>query len=346
MTPRERWQAVLAHGKPDRIPMDYWGTPEATAKLQAHLGCGDVWALYERLQIDKLYGVSPAYCGPAVAREYDYFGCRYAEVAHAGGVYRECVGHPWAEFQTIADVERGYTWPSADWFDYAVLPRQRRGHEAYPVCGGGSEPFLTYGALRGLELAFNDLLVRPGLVEYALGKLFDLAYEMTRRVYEALPGQVDVSYVAEDFGSQEGLLFAPRTIRQFFLPGMRRMINLAHGAGVRVMTHSDGAIRPIIPDLLALGVDILNPIQWRCAGMERAGLARDFGGQVVFHGGVDNQQTLAFGTPEDVEREVAENIAVLGAGGGDILAPCHNIQAVSPVENVVRMYAAGCASGR
>ena len=112
-----------------------------------------------------------------------------------------------------------------------------------------------------------------------------------------------------------------------------------------VFTHSDGAIRPIIPRLIELGVQVLNPIQWRCAGMDREGLKRDFGDRLVFHGGVDNQQTLAFGSVEDVRQEVLDNLRILGAGGGYILAPCHNIQVVTPPENIVAMYETGYAEG-
>jgi uroporphyrinogen decarboxylase len=113
-----------------------------------------------------------------------------------------------------------------------------------------------------------------------------------------------------------------------------------------VFHHSDGAIREILPDLIEAGIDVLNPIQWRCKGMEREGLKRDFGDRVVFHGGVDNQQTLAFGTVADVRREVMDNLRILGRGGGYILAPCHNIQAISPPENVVAMYETGFEYGQ
>jgi uroporphyrinogen decarboxylase len=124
------------------------------------------------------------------------------------------------------------------------------------------------------------------------------------------------------------------------------MAELVHQAGAYVFHHSDGAVRPIIPDMIEeVGIDVLNPIQWRCRGMERAGLKRDFGDRLVFHGGVDNQQTLAFGGVEDVREEVRTNVEVLGMGGGYILAPCHNIQAVSPPENVVAMYETGYEIG-
>ncbi len=141
-------------------------------------------------------------------------------------------------------------------------------------------------------------------------------------------------------------MIAPDMIRRFLLPRMKRMTDLAHQAGVSVFHHNDGAIRAILPDLIAMGIDILNPIQWRCQGMDRALLKQDFGQDVVFHGGMDNQVTLPFGTPADVRQEVADNIRLLGKGGGYILAPCHNIQAVSPPENIVTMYETAYELGR
>ena len=209
----------------------------------------------------------------------------------------------------------------------------------------GSEPFLIYKSLRGQEQAFIDLIQHPDIVHYCLDKLFDLAYENTRRIYEQMPGRVMLSYVSEDLGSQEGLMFSLEHIREFLLPRMKRIIDLAHEAGVYVFHHSDGAIREVIPDMIEIGIDLLNPIQWRCKEMDREGLKRDFGKDVVLHGGVDNQYTLAFGTVEEVRQEVRDNLRILGAGGGYILAPCHNIQAVSPPENIVAMYETGYREG-
>ncbi len=345
MTPRERWQAVLQRAKPDRLPMDYTATPEATQRLLAYLGCADVWEMYARLHVDARVWVAPRYTGPSRGAACNEFGCRFAEVAHEGGVYRECVGHPLVGYSSLEEIERNYRWPTADDYDYTVVREQVQGHDAYPVQGGGSEPFLTYTELRGLQQAYRDLLLRPDLVAHCLDKLFDLAYEQTRRIYGQLPGRVDLSYIAEDFGSQQDLLFSPRLIRSVFLPRMKRMVELAHQAGVAAFCHSDGAIRKIIPDLVEMGMDVLNPVQWRCAGMDRAALKRDFGARVVFHGGMDNQRTLALGTVDDVRREVLENLALLGVGGGYILAPCHNVQIVSPPENVVALYAAGYTHG-
>jgi uroporphyrinogen decarboxylase len=130
-----------------------------------------------------------------------------------------------------------------------------------------------------------------------------------------------ISYIAEDMGTQEGLMFSPAQINEFLIPRMKRMIDLAHQAGAYAFYHSDGAVRKILPDMIAAGIDVLNPIQWRCTGMERRALKRDFGAQVIFHGGVDNQYTLAFGSEAEVRDEVIENLAVLGEGGGYILGP-------------------------
>jgi len=346
LTPKERWLATLSRETPDRLPMDYWATEEATQKVMKFLGCSDPWEMFARLHIDRVVSVTPRYIGPPIEPGYDIYGCRYEDVDYGTGVYSECVYHPLAGYNTVEEIEDHYTWPTADWFDYSVIPDQIKGKEAYPIQGGGSEPFLTYKDLRGMEQAYMDLILNPEIVHYCLDKLFDFCYEATLRIYETIPGQVNISYIAEDFGSQESLLISPDLIRKIFIPRMKRMIDLAHQAGAYAFFHSDGAIRPIIPDMIEAGIDVLNPIQWRCKGMGRKALKQDFGDQVVFHGGVDNQYTLAFGSVEEVREEVIYNIHVLGQGGGYILAPCHNIQAVSPPENVVAMYETGYEYGQ
>lgn len=338
MTPRERWLAVLQRRTPDRTPTDYWATPEATRNLVRHLGCSSIDEAFERLHIDKVVSVGPRYIGPPPEPGYDIWGVRHRQIEYPGGVYSEPENHPLAEFDTVEQIEATYRWPTADWYDYSEIASQVAAAGEYPVRGGGSEPFLVYALLRGLERAMMDLIEKPDIVDYCLGKLFDLAYEQTSRIYEQAPGKIMMSYVAEDMGSQEGLLFSPTQIRRFLLPGMKRMIDLVHQAGGYVFHHSDGAVRPILPTMIEAGIDVLNPVQWRCRGMEREGLKRDFGSRLIFHGGVDNQYTLARGTVDEVRQEVADNIAILGAGGGYILAPCHNIQAVSPPGNIVAMY--------
>ncbi len=346
MTPRERWLAVLNHELPDRVPMDYWATSEATAKLLRYLGCQTLDQVCERLYIDMPLTVGARYAGPPIPQGQSVHGCRFRDVDYGTGVYRECVYNPLAGYDSVEEIEADYVWPSPDHYDYSVIPAQIQGREDRPVRGGGSEPFLVYKELRGQEQAFMDLVLNPEIVHYCLDRLFDFCYENTRRIYEQIPGKVMITYVAEDLGAQEGLLMSAAHIREFLLPRMKRMMDLVHEAGAYVFHHSDGAILDIIPDMIEAGIDLLNPIQWRCKGMDRRLLKDRFGQEVVFHGAVDNQQTLAFGSVEEVRQEVADNIRILGEGGGYILAPCHNIQAVSPPENVVAMYEAGYELGR
>ena len=345
MTPRERWLAVLRREKPDRIPMDYWATPEATRKVMRYLGVGTAEELFARLHIDRPVDLGPKYVGPDLPEHTDQFGVKTKTVNYGTGVYEEVFYSPLSCFQSVDEIEAEYTWPSPDWYDYSGIPEQVKAAGERPIRGGGSEPFLTYKSLRGQEQAFMDIVLNKEIVHYCLDKLFNLAYENTRRIYEKANGRVMITYVAEDMGGQEDLMLSPAQIREFLLPRMKRIIDLAHEAGAYVFHHNDGAVRKIIPDMIDLGIDVLNPVQWRCKGMAREGLKRDFGGRLIFHGGVDNQQTLPFGTVEDVRSEVIENIRILGAGGGYILAPCHNIQAVSPPENVVAMYETGYEYG-
>ncbi len=366
MTPRERWLAVLTRQKPDRIPMDYWSTPEFSAKLIRYLGFSSKSerklvndlnryspdprrvnegkrALREALtylSVDFVVSVGPRYTGPKPAPDTDIFGCAYRTIRYGTGAYSEVVGHPLAQYRTVEEIEASYRWPSADWYDYSGLPAQIEGWEHHPIRGGGSEPFLIYKNLRGQEQAMMDLVENPEIVHYCLDKLFDLAYTNTLRIYETLPGKVMITYVAEDMGGQNNLMFSKKHIRAYLIPRMKRVIDLAHQAGAFVFHHNDGNCRAIIPDMIEAGIDVLNPIQWRSEGMEREGLKADYGDRLIFHGAVDNQYTLPFGTVEEVCQEVADNIRILGAGGGYILAPCHNIQPVTNPESVVAMYGA------
>lgn len=346
MTPRERWLAVLQRRTPDRIPTDYWGTPETGRMLERHFGVPTLNEALDRMHVDYLITVSPCYVGPPVPPDGDVYGLRYRDVDYGSGVYPEADNHPLAEFATVEEIEAHYRWPDPDWWDYSGIAAQIEGKEDRAIRGGGSEPFLLYQKLRGDIQAMIDLVENPEMVEYCLGKMFDLAYTHTLRIYEAIPGRVDVTYVAEDMGSQNELMFAPKHIRRFLFPGMQRMINLAHSAGAYVFHHNDGNILRILPELIDLGIDVLNPIQWRAGasatetggGMDRALLKRRFGERIIFHGAVDNQFTLPFGSAAQVRQEVRDNLRLLGQGGGYILAPCHNIQPVTPVENIIAMY--------
>ncbi|OGF49582.1 MAG: uroporphyrinogen-III decarboxylase-like protein [Candidatus Firestonebacteria bacterium GWA2_43_8] len=338
MTPKERWLAVLKREKPDRLPVDYWATSEVNEKMLKHYGLSDLREMFKKLHIDKPVSVSPKYIGPTISKDSNMWGIKSRSVDYGTGSYNEAVTSPLAAYETVEEIEKNYKWPSPDWFDYAGISSQLKGLEEYPVVGGTSEPFLLYKQLRGEEQAFIDLAVNPEICHYILDKLYGLAFENIKRIYEAIPGKVTVSYIAEDVGGQEDLMYSPEHIREYFLPWMKKEIDYIHQHGAYSFHHTDGAVRKIIPDLIKTGHDILNPIQWRCKGMDREGLKKDFGDKLIFHSAVDNQQTIPFGTPEDVRKEVAENVRIFGRGY--IIGPCHNIQPVTPVENIVALYEA------
>jgi uroporphyrinogen decarboxylase len=345
MTPKERWLAVLKGNKPDRIPMDYWATSETTASLLKHIGCSTEEEMCRRLHIDMAFMVKPEYVGPLLPPHQDVFGCRFKEMDYGKGAYSECVFHPLAGMNSVKEVKNTYRWPEPDWWDYSSIPSQIRGKENFPILGGQHEPFLTYKDLRGQENAFMDLVENPDLVQYCLDKISALSFMEIQHIYEQIPGKVMLTYVAEDMGGQEDLMISPVHIRQFLLPFMKRVIDFIHNQGAFAFHHNDGSIRRIIPDMIGLGIDILNPIQWRCQNMERKALKRDFGDKVAFHGAMDNQYTLPFGSEKDVKKEVLDNLEILGADGKYILAPCHNIQPITPVENIIAMYETGYEFG-
>ncbi len=345
MTPKERWLAVLSREMPDRIPMDYWATPETTAMLLKHIGCSNELEMCRKLHVDMTIKVSPEYVGPPVPQSHDIFGCRYKEVDYRAGTYRECISHPLASYDSVEEVESGYQWPDPNWWDYSSIHSQIEKKEDFPILAGHYEPFLIYKDLRGHEKAFMDLVDNPELVHFCLDKLFDISFMEIQRLYEQIPGKVTLTYVAEDMGGQEDLMMSPKHIREFLLPKMKKIIDFIHSQGALAFHHNDGSIRRILPDMIKVGIDILNPIQWRSKNMERKELKKYFGDKVVFHGAMDNQHTLPFGSVEDVRAEVLENLQILGAGGGYILAPCHNIQPITPVENILAMYETGYEYG-
>ncbi|NLX96278.1 MAG: uroporphyrinogen-III decarboxylase-like protein [Rhodopirellula sp.] len=342
MTPRERWLALLHGERPDRIPTDYQATAEVTIRLLADLGCADETALWKRLHIDRRKTLEPKWKlshhpdDPAA----DMWGIHYRKADYGTGVYDEPIHMPLAAVETVEEVH-AHRWPSPDDFDYEAITRALAEDDGeYPIHVGIYEPFLLYGYLRGLERAFEDLLLRPEIADAVLGHIVDFYEPFNRRSFEAGRGRIDTTYVAEDLGAQTGPLMSLKTYRRFLLPNQKKMAELARSFGIHVMYHTDGAARLFLPDLVdTVGIEILNPIQWRCPGMERERLVADFGDRIIFHGSIDNQQTLAFGTVEDVVREVRESVEIY-RNARWICAPCHNLQPVSPTENVVAMYEA------
>jgi uroporphyrinogen-III decarboxylase len=150
----------------------------------------------------------------------------------------------------------------------------------------------------------------------------------------------------DDFGTQTGLFMSPAMWRRFLRPGFQAFIGLGQRYGCKVAHHSCGSIKPIIPDLIECGLDILNPIQPEARDMAGPELKRLFGDRLSFHGSLSIQRTLPFGTPEQIRKEVRERFEALGPGGGFIFCTAHNIQADTPLSNVEALFEAYRDIGR
>lgn len=340
MNSRERIMAAINHQPLDRVPVDIWATPEVFAALIREVG--DDWT--EQLHIDGFHGAGARYIGPELptmpaGESVDYWGVKRRDIAYASGVYQETYLHPLAEAETMEDLEH-YQWPSADWFDYSEMPAQlRAGQETKATMCGYMAIFYTHNYLRGLETSLMDPLLDADFTHELLQRISDFNYHHHLRIFESCPGLIDVAQVTDDLGSQTGPMISLETFRTFYKPHMQRFIDLCHGFDIKVFHHDDGAMSAFLPDLIEMGIDVLNPVQWNCPGMEIERLKKDFGQQITFHGGVENQSILPFGTPEEVRAEVRNNIDILANDGtGYILAPCHCIQPVTPMENILAMY--------
>lgn len=348
LSPWERVEMALAHREPDRVPFDFWAVPEVWDKLRTALNDGDE-------QVLRLLGVDcrmviPRYVGTK-ARELpdgtyiDAWGTHRRNVTNEFSTYGEYAGHPLAEAETVADILNWDWADSGDWDMSGVREQCEwlnscdgvRYHLRYEVGG----IFEWSWALRGFERFLLDLVENPDVACAIMDRFTDIYIENTLRVIEAAGGLLDMVYTYDDVGMQRGLLMSPRMWRKHILPRHQRLNSAIRAARypVKIMYHSCGAIVPLIgPFVDEMGIDVLNPLQPRAAGMDMARIKREFGDRLSFHGAVDIQHTLPHGTPEEVRTEVRERCEVLGRGGGYICTSAHYIQADTPLENIIALY--------
>ena len=348
MTSRERMLAAIDHQPVDRVPTDIWATPEVFDKLQRHFGGGIDVA--RSLHIDGLFETGPAYIGPPLPPGTEFYGSwniRMKRVPYEGGVYEEQDNFPLAQAQTLDDLAR-FPWPQTAWFDYpGMRANVEAGQKRQVVACGYMAPFYFHNLLRGLEQSLIDPLLDPEFTHELIRRISDFFYDHHRRMFEACDGLIDLAQVTDDLGSQTGPLIGLDVYKTFYAPQHKRFIDLCHEFGVKVFHHDDGACRAFLPLLIEMGIDILNPVQWLCPGMDMRELKAEFGDRVCFHGAIENQRILPFGSPEEVRAEVRHCIDELASDGtGYILAPCHNLQVNTPIENIVAMYDEAWRYGR
>lgn len=327
-------------------------TPEFASRLKNDLnltnddlhnphGGGNTYVLERTLGEDLLltsvgwansYYATQTYSADGVSYT-DEWGVTWKNVAYATnfgtGHYTEMVGHPLAEDQAIVsyqppDPHR----PELYWEAERVIREHK--HEYWIVGVTVTTIFETAWALRGYEQTLTDFVLNPDYVEALLDIPFNYHLTAARKLVEI---GVDMIWAGDDVGAQNKMLISPATWRRFLKPRMATFVSTLKGINpdLKIAYHSDGNVYPIIPDLIEIGVDVLNPIQPRSMDPER--VQKKFGHKLCFWGSIDEQYTLPFGTPADVAQEVTTRLRTLGQKGGLILGPTHHVQLDTPLEN-------------
>jgi uroporphyrinogen decarboxylase len=365
---RSRVEAAIAHREPDRVPMDLTITQKPYERLRAALGmdpeddlrASSFTEVTPHPEVLKVLGIDLTFIklakpskwtAPEPTAEgvrFDEWGVGRKRIQIEKDVYlNEVVSSPLAgaSSKDLAD----YPWPDP------LDPGRTKGLEDearqlyentdLAIMGRFGGTILEQAAyLRGWEQWLMDLLINQEFARQLMDIIIDIQIALDREGIAAAGKYLSIFKLSgEDFGMQDRPLFSMQVWNDLVLPAMRRRWSAAretldeYAPQVKLMLHSDGAIRPFIADIIACGVDILDPIQPLVPGMDLYDLKRDFGDDLVFHGGVDTQEVLPFGTTEQVHQAVLRCIDALGHGGGFILAPVHNVQADVPPENLIEM---------
>lgn len=374
MTHKQRLRSALDHREGDRVPLDLGSTKmtgismtayrnylEHTAKT--HLDSAPEMldllqqlakpseAFLEALDVD-VRGVFPAPARPMdiVQRgEYlwveDEWGIGWKMPAD-GGLYYDLSHSPMKGDELTAGMIDGFPFPDP------LLPCRTetlsRQAETYGDAGltmhGVTSGVLEMALrLRGFQNFFVDMMVTPDMAGALLDRITDIKIAYWQSALAAAGGGIDVAVEPDDLGTQNSLLVAPDTYRALLKPRHTRLFQAIKKAAphIKVFLHSCGAVRPLIPDIIETGVDILNPVQVSAADMDIAALKREFGGALVFWGGgIDTQSILPGGTPAQIDGAVHRAIDTLAPGGGFVFNTVHNIQADVPPENLDALFMA------
>ncbi len=374
MTPRDRVRAALSHREPDRVPFDLGGTRvtgihvRAYERLRPALGLepraarvADVTQQLAEVEPDALGAldadvrlVSPrggsAYRREIVERDghrtyTDEWGVG-RRMPIEGGLYYDSYAPPLAGEIDLAAVD-AYAWPDATdpartagmGEEARAITAEGRAVAVGSVCGGLTEGLFK---LRGFEEGYMDLASDPDLARRVMERVLEVKLAYWQRALPELGDAVDVLVEADDLGGQDRTLFSPRTYRELVKPLHRELFDFLHArTDAKVFFHTCGAVRDLVPDLIEIGVDILNPVQVSAANMDTARLKREFGRDLVFWGGgVDTQRVLGAGSPQQVRAEVLRRVGDLRGDGGFVFAAVHNIQPNVPPQNILAMRAA------
>lgn len=337
----ERFYATIAHQPVDR-PACWLGdpTPAAAEKLCKFYGVADIKEL-KRVCGDDFYAVEIPYHSPtcnAIFAAFDwYMNGSNVDVEHrtltADGCFCDC--------EDVDDaIAVNFPWPDPEKYIDPELCRQLvdEAPEGKTIMGMmWACHFQDTCAAFGMQTALMNMVSEPELVHYVDNHIVDFYVKALKIFLEATKGKIHAILIGDDIGSQRSLMISPKLVSEFVIPGAKKLIDLAHSYGVKVLYHSCGAIADAIPLLIEAGVDIIHPIQAKAAGMQPEILKEKFDGQVAFCGGVDTQDLLPHGTTEDVRAKVKELRTIFPTGL--IVSPSHEaLQDDVPPENVKALF--------
>lgn len=346
MNSRQRVRMAIAHKKPDKIPVAFEAVGTVVEKLMKHYGFSDYSELIEKYDVD-IVPTQPQYCGPSLKSyvnskgqlvRQSYWG--YEETIHKTEVdeYPITTYFPLNGIDSIEEIDN-YQFPDPDWFDYSPITETCKKYPDKAIIVGHEGPFQIVTYLMEMDRFFILMLDEPEVAQYLLDKIVNFELEYYKRIFEAGNGRIDILRPHDDYGTQISLLFSVDTWRNFFKENTKKLVDLAHKYDAFYQQHSCGAVRPIIPELIKCGVDVLEPIQ-KVKGLEPENLQKDFGGKITFHGGIDTQNLLPHGTPEAVKREAEYFMQILGKNGGYILMASQAFEGDVPIENIEAIYSA------
>lgn len=366
MTSKERVLAAINHKMPDKMPTDL-GTTNCTSIVQlTYAGLKRIYGLekpdrllfrpFHIMQVDEEILVDLEIDTRAVPGNLEAYPLNWLDdstyVDNRGvtfhmpenGLYYTMIAHPLADCETAEEIEENYTWPEFRKPEAVAGLRERakRLHDdnQYAIVGDllDGAIFETAWNLRGMENFLADLLADEELAHHILRKVTDFQKDRMDQYLSEVGEYLDVVFVGDDLATASSTLMSPDTYREMIKPYHKEYFSFIKSkTKAKLLFHSCGSIVPLLDDLIEIGVDMLDPIQTKAAGMEPEILKERFGGRVVFWGAVDSYDIMPKGNEDDVKREVEYLVNTLGPSGY-VLCENHNIQADVPPENVITMY--------